>query len=61
THPEVADLLCRIARVMIQDLYEPISPKVLTPQLQKDANFVYKYLSRKDPKSKINVVGTLSP
>lgn len=61
THPEVADLICRIVRAMIQDVYDPISPKALHPALKKDNDFPYKYPPRKDSESEITVERTLSP
>ena len=61
THPEVADLICRIVRAMIQDVYDPISPKALHPELKKNNDFPYKYPPRKDSESQITVERTLSP
>lgn len=43
SHPEVADLICRLIHVMIQDVYSLFSPCSRQPQLAKRHNFAYRY------------------
>jgi hypothetical protein len=43
SHPQVADLICRLVHVMVQDVYSLFSPCSRQPQLAKRHDFAYRY------------------
>ncbi|KAG0265306.1 THO complex subunit 2 [Mortierella polycephala] len=60
SHPETADLICRLIHIMIQDVYAPFSPKARHPELQKKKDCTYRYpVAIKGRET--NVVRILSP
>jgi THO complex subunit 2 len=59
SYPELADLLCRLIHVMIEDVYAPFSPSTHHSQLSRSKDFAYRYPP--PSKTEVSIVRTLTP
>ncbi|KAF9905378.1 THO complex subunit 2 [Lobosporangium transversale] len=60
SHPESADLVCRLINEMISPVYSPLSPSASHPQLAKRKDFAYRYPTASEGKE-VKAVRILDP